>query len=294
MTGGNSMGLFDSLESQWLEKLLPPQYKTVEPSLLQDASSTSFLTYAEKLLDEFIDKLDQGSDKPQKWKRSEHGYTIYLKIRRNLILLSGYDSQKNRTSMPKKFFIQWERQMVAKKDHGRCKQGTILINDRGRIIKRNIKRSPFFSGIFQRIRLLDHSLLGTSPTGTSHSPTIDPLLLDHLDKLQRITGHSFIQGVIHSRSTRLINLFRKILPELEPLDLEERHIVKRMLSTELPDLLTGYISLSPENKELRHQDLFQALCQMELTLHEFLEKIEGDRLSRVDHLLKVSKLRYDK
>ncbi|MDP4551374.1 hypothetical protein Q9251_10785 [Alkalihalobacillus macyae] len=288
------MGLFDSLESQWLEKLLPPQYKTVEPALLQDASSTSFLTYAERLLDEFIDKLDPGSDKPQKWKRSEQGYTIYLKIRRNLILLSGYDSQKNRSSMPKKFFIQWERQMVAKKDRGRCKQGTILINDRGRIIKRNIKRSPFFTGIYQRIRLLDHSLLGTSPTGTSSSPAIDPLLLNQLDNLKRITSHSPIKGVIHSRSTRLINLFQKILPELEPLDLEERHVVKRMLTTELPDLLTGYISLSPENQELRHQDLFQALCKMELTLHEFLDKIEGNRLSKVDHLLKVSKLRYDK
>lgn len=288
------MGLFDSLESQWLEKLLPPQYKTVEPSLLQDANSTNFLTYAERLLDEFIDKLDPGSDKPQKWKRSEQGYTIYLKIRRNLILLSGYDSQKNRTSMPKKFFIQWEREMVTKKERGRCKQGTILINDRGRIIKRNIKRSPFFTGIFQRIRLLDHSLLGTSPNPTSSSPTVDPLLLDQLDNLKRITSHSFIQGVIHSRSMRLINLFQKILPELEPLDLEERHVVKRMLSTELPNLLTGYISLSPENKELRHQDLFQALCQMELTLHEFLEKIEGNRLSKVDHLLKVNKLRYDK
>ncbi len=288
------MGLFDSPESQWLEKLLPPQFKTVEASLLQDVSSTNFLSFAEQLLDEFIDKLDPTGDKPQKWKRSEQGFTIYLKIRRNLILFSGYDSQKNRTSTPKKFFIQWERQLLAKRDGGRCKQGTILINDRGRIIKRNIKRSPFFTGIFQRIKLLDHALLGTLQADAAQSKGVDPLLLEQLENLQRITTQSEISGAIHSRSTRLINLFRKILPELEPLDLEERHVVKRMLSTELPNLLTGYLSLSSENKELRYQDLFQALCQMELTLHEFLEKIEGHRLSRVDHLLKVNKIRYDK
>ncbi|MGA9289961.1 MAG: hypothetical protein WBV93_16660 [Anaerobacillus sp.] len=288
------MGLFDSPESQWLEKLLPPQFKTVEASLLQDTGSTNFLSYAEQLLDEFIDKLDPTGDKPQKWKRSEKGFTIYLKIKQNLILFSGYDSQKNRTSKPKKFFIQWERQMLAKRDGGRCKQGTILINDRGRIIKRNIKRSPFFTGIFQRMKLLDHALLGTLEAVASQTNGIDPILLEQLEKLQRITTHSEINGVIQSRSTRLMKLFRKILPELEPLDLEERHVVKRMLSSELPDLLAGYLSLSSENKAVRHQDLFQALCQMELTLHEFLEKIEGHRLSRVDHLLKVNKIRYDK
>ncbi|WP_347550220.1 hypothetical protein ABFG93_01535 [Pseudalkalibacillus hwajinpoensis] len=286
------MGLFDSPEPQWLEKLLPSQFKTVEASLLQDESSTSFLSYAEHLLDEFIDKLDPSSDKPQKWKRSEGGFTIYLKIRRNLILFSGYDSQKNRASTPKKFFIQWERQTLVKRNSGRCKQGTILINDRGRIIKRNIKRSPYFTGIFQRIKLLDHTLIGSSQSSTLNQ--MDPALFNHLDRLKKIVDHSMISGVIHSRSARLVKLFSEILPEIELLDLEERHIVKRMLSTELPDLLTGYISLSSENKEIRHQDLFQALCQMELTLHEFLEKLEGHRLSRVDHLLKVSKIRYDK
>ncbi|MGB8000023.1 MAG: hypothetical protein WCF60_08065, partial [Anaerobacillus sp.] len=160
--------------------------------------------------------------------------------------------------------------------------------------KRNIKRSPFFTGIFQRMKLLDHALLGTLEADSAQTNGIDPILLEQLEKLQRIMTHSEINGVIQSRSTRLMKLFRKILPELEPLDLEERHVVKRMLSSELPGLLTGYLSLSSENKAVRHQDLFQALCQMELTLHEFLEKIEGHRLSRVDHLLKVNKIRYDK
>ncbi|MFK3959127.1 hypothetical protein [Guptibacillus hwajinpoensis] len=287
------MGLFDSSEPQWLEKLLPPQFKTVEASLLQDASTTSFLSFAEQLLDEFIDKLDPSENKPQKWKRTERGFTIYLKIRRNLILFSGYDSQKNRSSTPKKFFIQWERQIIEKKDAGKCKQGTILINDRGRIIKRSIKRSPFFTGIFQRMKLLDLALLG-SIASQSETEAIDPLLKEQINQLERISTHSFISGVIHSRTVRLIQLFKQISPELEPLDLEERHVVKRMLSTELPDLLTSYIALSQENKELRHRDLFQALCQMELALHEYMEKIEKHRLSKVDHLLKVNNIRYDK
>lgn len=287
------MGLFDSSEPQWLEKLLPPQFKTVEASLLQDASTTSFLSYAEQLLDEFIDKLDPSENKPQKWKRTERGFTVYLKIRRNLILFSGYDSQKDRSSTPKKFFIQWERQILAKQNSGKCKQGTILINDRGRIIKRSIKRSPFFKGIFQRMKLLDHTLLGTM-TSNRQQETIDLILIEQLRQLEQLTSHAFINGVIHSRATRLIHLFRQILPELDPLDLEERHVVKRMLSTELPNILTGYISLSSENRELRHPDLFQALCQMELTLHQYLEKIEENRLSKVDHLLKVNKMRYDK
>ena len=294
MTGGNPMGLFDSSEPQWLEKLLPPQFKTVESSLLQDASTTSFLSYAEQLLDEFIDKLDPSENKPQKWKRSERGFTVYLKIRRNLILFSGYDSQKNRSSTPKKFFIQWERQMLAKQDSGKCKQGTILINDRGRIIKRSIKRSPFFKGIFKRMKLLDHALLGANTLQEHENKAIDPILIEHLAHLEQVASHAYISGVIHSRATRLIHLFRQILPELDPLDLEERHVVKRMLSTELPNLLTGYTALSAENRELRHRDLFQALCQMELTLHQYLEKIEDNRLSKVDHLLKVNKIRYDK
>ncbi len=292
MTGGNPMGLFDSTEPQWLEKLLPPQFKTVEPSLLNDASTTSFLSYAEQLLDEFIDKLNPTENKTQKWKRTERGFTVYLKIRRNLILFSGYDSQKDRSSTPKKFFIQWERQMVTKRDSGKCKQGTILINDRGRIIKRSIKRSPFFKGIFQRMKLLDHALLGSN--SSQGQETIDPVLKEQLSQLEKITSHASINGVIHSRTTRLIHLFRQILPELESLDLEERHVVKRMLSTEVPDLLTGYLSLSAQNQELRHRDLFQALCQMELALHQYLEKIENNRLSKVDHLLKVNNMRYHK
>ncbi len=292
MTGGNPMGLFDSSEPQWLEKLLPPQFKTVEASLLQDTSTTNFLSYAEQLLDEFIDKLDPLENKPQKWKRTERGFTVYLKIRRNLILFSGYDSQKDRSSTPKKFYIQWERQMIAKRDSGKCKQGTILINDRGKIIKRSIKRSPFFKGIFQRMKLLDHALLGTN--ATQEQGAIDPVLKEQLNHLEQVATHAYISGVIHSRATRLIHLFRQILPELEPLDLEERHVVKRMLSTELPNILTGFTALSAENRELRHRDLFQALCQMELTLHQYLEKIEDHRLSKVDHLLKVNKIRYDK
>ncbi|WP_270181996.1 hypothetical protein [Alkalihalobacillus sp. CinArs1] len=285
------MGLLNSPEYQWVEKFLPPRFKTVESSLLQDVGSYEFLNFAEQLLDEFIHKISNDSHKQEKWKRTEKGFTIFLKIKRNLILFSGYDSQKTRSSTPKKFFIQWQRQVKSSSEHGKCKQGLILINDRGRIIKRSVKRSPYFSGIFHRIKQLDRALLG--PKYVAHAPQIDATLQENVQLVEQLLKDPSIKGVIYSRANRLLNLISTMLPELDLLDIEERHTVKRMLSTEIPDLLGGYIGLSKDNKELRHGDLFQALCKMELTLHQLLEKLEQLRLSKVDHLLKVNKMRYD-
>lgn len=285
--------LLNSPDYQWVEKFLPPRFKTVESSLLQDVNSYEFLNFAEELLDEFIQRILTSSEKRERWKRTEKNFTIFLKIKRNLILFSGYDSQKNRSSTPKKFYIQWERQLKTKKDSGKCKQGLILINDRGRIIKRSVKRSPYFSGIFSRIKQLDHALQG-SPQITRKESNIDPALREHIQVIEQLLTNPSLSGVIHSRSKRLLALVNNMLPELDLLDIEERHTVKRMITTELPDLLGGYTSLSSENRQLRHADLFQALCKMELTLHELLDKLEELRLTKVDHLLKVNKMRYDK
>ncbi|MCA0988217.1 hypothetical protein [Guptibacillus algicola] len=271
---------------------MPPRFKTVESTLLQDVGSNEFLTFAEQLLDEFIHRISSGADKQAKWKRTEKGFTIFLKIKRNIILFSGYDSQKSRSSTPKKFYIQWERQMKSTREHGKCKQGLILINDRGRIIKRSVKRSPYFSGIFNRMKQLDQALIG--PEHVVVESKVDATLKEHIQVIEHLITNPAIKGVIESRSNRLVNLLNTMLPELDLLDIEERHTVKRMLSTELPGLLEGYISLSDSNKERRHGDLFQALCKMELTLHQLLEKLEDLRLSKVDHLLKVNKMRYDK
>ncbi|WP_377889087.1 hypothetical protein [Alkalihalobacillus sp. R86527] len=286
------MRLLNSPEYQWVEKFLPPRFKTVESTLLQDVGSYEFLNFAEELLDEFILRISSGADKQEKWKHTEKGFTIFLKIKRNIILFSGYDSQKNRSSAPKKFYIQWERQLTSSRDHGKCKQGLILINDRGRIIKRSVKRSPYFSGIFNRINQLDQALIG--PKHVVHASKVDATLQEHIQLIDHLLTDPAIKGVIHSRTSRLVNLFKTMLPELDLLDIEERHTVKRMITTELPGLLEGYISLSENNKERRHGELFQALCKMELTLHHLLEKLEELRLSKVDHLLKVNKMRYDK
>ncbi|TLS37532.1 hypothetical protein [Pseudalkalibacillus caeni] len=290
----------------WIEKLLPSRYKTVEKELMDDQSSQHLLQETEAFLDELINNA-RNNEVPdnRKWKKKLKGYTVTVRVSKRFIAVQGIDTSKASTHigshLKKKFFIECYRKFIhSKNGTGKCRKSIIMFNDRGRIFKRNIKRSPYFQGIFYKITLLDDTLIDnlTDRKSSIHSLSTvnsnEPLKKE-LDRLYFHHYHNLsLEASIQGRVERMMSITKQLLPDFDLFDLEEKHEIRRIIRDDLPSLLHTYLSLSIENQTRQKESVFEALCQMELTLHNHLDTLEGKKVQRIQQLLKLNKIRYDK
>ncbi|MBU8907326.1 hypothetical protein [Desertibacillus haloalkaliphilus] len=300
--------MFKSLvELPWVERFLPERLKPVNDELLSNAHSQLLIKETEKLLD----KSAKQAPKPnstQTFKKKEKEYVITLKIKKRKISILAYDTKQSGAAIKKRFFIECFRKYIKEKNgRGKCVEATIQYIESGKTYIRSIKKSPHFQSVFDCMSKLDDAMIGqliNSPPSVvtmdrnnddeelSKTPSELQQLMTETEQLIDKQDKFVIDPIIQSRLSRLLSQTEMLIPDFELLDIEERHLIKRMLREDLPNLIETYVSLSPQNQAIQKESLFIAISKMELTAITLTERLEQTRLQKMEHLLKLNELRY--
>ncbi|MCD8500904.1 MAG: hypothetical protein LRY71_03515 [Bacillaceae bacterium] len=119
------------------------------------------------------------------------------------------------------------------------------------------------------------------------------LMLD----LKRITTHSAkltFDPIIEKKLTLILSQIEPIVPDFHLLDIEDRHIIKRMLKDDIPKLLHSFLSLTIQQQLEQKEKVFIALSRMELKLISLKKELEKMRLEKIEHLLKLNEYAINK
>ncbi|MCT8138959.1 hypothetical protein H1D32_15310 [Anaerobacillus sp. CMMVII] len=161
-------------------------------------------------------------------------------------------------------------------------------------------------GILYKLDMLDDALIGRLVKNNEHEirpqATNSPLtekqeeLRNLLVEMKRITNHNLslaVDPMIEHRLGRVLQHIEKITPDFHLLDIEERHMIKRILREDLPNLLHSYVSLSQLQRLEQKENVFVAISRIELKILRIVDQMEKMKLERMEHLLRLNKVRYE-
>ncbi|OLO42503.1 hypothetical protein BTR23_00340 [Alkalihalophilus pseudofirmus] len=292
------------LEIPWIESILPDRLRPVQDEILLEEATLHTLHEAERILEHVIQQSSKYS-KNRTIKKKHHEYVITVKIKKKLISLNIIDTYYSKSKYKKRIYIQCFRKYF-KADHGvgKCKEASIHYTKDKKTYVRSVKKSPYTQNLFYKIDKLDDALLGQLiqnepvdvhyPRSTNQLKSNDQVksLVIETNRLINHTKKLHIDPLIEKRLEQIIEHTEVLLPDFSLLEIEERHMMKRMLNEDIPNLMHAYLSLSPENKKEQRENVFVSLSKMELTLIRLKEDLEKGRLQRMEHLLKLNHLRY--
>lgn len=288
---------------RWLEIFLPNYFKTVEDYVFSDEYSIQILQEAEDIITKLIKQGNKYT--ANRTIRKKHlEYKIVVKIRRKKISVMIQEAPLAKTKYKKKIVLRcYRKHYKTNKGERKWIETSIQYIENGKPVFRNVRKSPFMQTIFYKIDQLDAALMGqlieNNPppflptTPASNKGTEIYQLFWQTKKYLSDKGYFMIDPLIENRLQRIFTETEKLLPDFDLLDIEERYTVKRMLQEDLPNLLNTYASLSTSNQLEQKENLFVTLSKMELSLLKLTEKIEGLRLKKMEHLMKVNEQRYD-
>ncbi|MFV8828295.1 hypothetical protein [Alkalihalobacterium sp. APHAB7] len=292
------------LEIPWIESILPDRLRPVQDEILSDEATLETLHEAERILEHVIKQSGKYS-KNRTVKKKHHEYVITVKIKKKMISLTILDTYYSKSKYKKRIYIQCYRKYF-KADHGvgKCKEASIHYTKNKKTFVRSVKKSPFTQNLFYKIDKLDDALLGqliqSDNKEENYTPQTNQLksndqvksLVMETNRLISHTRKLHIDPLIEKRLEQIIDHTEMLLPDFSLLEIEERHMMKRMLNEDIPNLVHTYLSLSPENKKEQRENVFVTLSKMELTLIRLKEDLEKARVQRMEHLLKLNHLRY--
>ncbi|WP_209122656.1 hypothetical protein [Alkalihalobacillus sp. BA299] len=291
------------LEIPWIENILPDRLRPVQDEILLEEATLYTLHEAERILEHVIQQSSKYS-KNRTVKKKHHEYVITVKIKKKMISLIIFDTYYSKSKFKKRIYIQCYRKHF-KADHGvgKCKEASIHYTKDKKTYVRSVKKSPYTQNLFYKIDKLDDALLGqliqnekeaNYPSRINQLKSNDQVksLVIETNRLISHTRKLHIDPLIEKRLEHIIDHTEALLPEFSLLEIEERHMVKRMLNDDIPNLIHTFLSLSPENKLEQRENVFVALSKMELTLIRLKEDLEKARVERMEHLLKLNYLRY--
>lgn len=308
--GESDMSFIDIIvQVPLLEKLLPARHRPVNDELLQDTHTKTLLQSTEQLLDEIIEKSPTSLRYRKTFTNNSTEYAIRVKISKKKINLVLADTHRSSAPLKKKITIECYRKYMKEKNGlGKCIKSTISYKENERTIIRSVRKSPYFQAIFYKIDLLDDTLLSKlidqNRSFQNKLLTQKPALLNkgedgHVEvamDLQRFLQHQkyhlVLDSLLESRLHSLLSQTKVLIPELHLLELEDRHMIKRMIRNDLPQLVHAYVALSPKDKELHKEDVFLTLSKMELKIIHITKKLNDSRVKRMEHLLKLNEMRY--
>ncbi|GAF67064.1 hypothetical protein BTS2_3972 [Bacillus sp. TS-2] len=295
-------------DSPLLRFFTPAHRRAVDEHLLRDEATAKLIQEAEKVLDQLIKKAPNHNQK-RNIRRKHKQYTIRLKVNHKYIKLNLNDTKYSVSPIHKRVTIICYRKYVKSKNGvGFCKEASIHYIKDGRSHLRSIRDSSSFHGLFFRIHRLDEAFVH----GSSDAKGTLELLSVQEERLQSTKsenlGHlieeskRYFDSVIHfsldplieNRLNRLVTQIAKLVPDFDLLDYEEKHIVRRMLKEDVPKLLNTYLSLSTKNQLNQKDNIFVALSKMELTIIDFQNILEKARVERMNHLIRLQELRYNR
>ncbi|MEB1806767.1 MAG: hypothetical protein LPK26_05655 [Bacillaceae bacterium] len=294
------------LEIPWIESILPDRLRPVQDEILSDEATLETLHEAERILEHVIKQSSKYS-KNRTVKKKHHEYVITVKIKKKMISLTILDTYYSKSKYKKRIYIQCYRKYF-KADHGvgKCKEASIHYTKNKKTFVRSVKKSPYTQNLFYKIDKLDDALLGqliqSDNEEENYIPQTNQLksndqvksLVMETNRLISHTRKLHIDPLIEKRLEQIIDHTEVLLPDFSLLEIEERHMMKRMLNEDIPNLVHTYLSLSPENKKEQRENVFVTLSKMELTLILLKEDLEKARVQRMEHLLKLNHLRYTK
>ncbi len=300
------MPLFNRLlESPLFENWLPDRLKPVKDEFISDQYSQTLLSETEKFIDDIIELSDMERIN-RHFKKNTSQVKINLKIKKKRLKLDISDQKRSEAPIKKRMIIDVYRKIYkAKNGVGKTIEATIYYTYQGQSYVRSIKRSPYLKSIFYKLDMLDDALIGrlvkenqlqvrhdTNKPPTEKQEEIKNLLVE----MKRITKQNVnlsVDPIIESRLANIIGHIDNITPDFHLLEIEDRHMLKRILREDLPNLLHSYLALSSQQQLEQKENVFVALSRIELKILALIKEMEKMKLERMEHLLRLNKVRYD-
>ncbi|WP_096200863.1 hypothetical protein [Bacillus sp. FJAT-45350] len=288
------------IELPWVEKFLPDKHKPVDERLLSDEISSELIFSGEQLIDSVINKSDGQNKNRTITKKNDKRFKITLKISKKRIKIILMDTGASTAPIKKRIQIECFRKYFKSTNGiGKCKEASINYIDSKKTFVRSVRKSSHLQSIFYKIDMLDDALMGQLINDTS-STQVKTLKTGSEEgqlilELKRITNHKSTLGLdplLENKVSRILKESEKLFPDFSLLDIEERHIVRRMLREDIPNLIHTYLSLSPKNQLLQKEQIFITLSKMELTIISYVERMEKAQIQHLEHLVKLNNLRY--
>ncbi|NEU31212.1 hypothetical protein GN156_10510 [bacterium LRH843] len=300
------------MQVSWLNKIqsffTPAHKKPVDEHIIRDRTTQSLIDDTEQLLIRMA-KNAPSYNKRQTIRRKQKEWLIKVKITYSYITVIMMDLKTSTSPIKKRFHIICHRRYMRSKDGvGECKEASIRFIKDGRAHIRSIKESPLFHNLFYHIHHLD--LVYSNESMNSVETSLDlfstqynrlqsntndfSLLLEEANRYVKSLKQFTTDPAIDNRLNKIIQRASALQEDFAFLDFEERHIIKRMLKEDIPSLMHTYLSLSMMNQLEQKENIYVTLTKMELTLIHYTEHLEKLKVERMDYLLKLQALRYDK
>lgn len=294
------------LKVSFIEKLVPDRLKPVSLDILSDQYSQQLLKETEVFIEDII-KLTEKEKINRIFKRKSNDFKLLLKIRKKRMKLDIADLKGGKSPIKKRIVIDQYRKIYKTKNGiGKVVDATIYYTYQGSQFVRTVKNSTLFNGIFYKLDMLDDALIGqliqkpnqhldyiaTYKQMVNKNEELFTLMLE----LKRITKHSAkltIDPIIERKLTLIVSQIDPIVPDFHLLDIEDRHVIKRMLKDDIPTLLHSFLSLTIQQQLEQKEKVFIALSRMELKLISIKKELEKMRLEKVEHLLRLNEVRYE-
>lgn len=294
-------------EQKWIEPLLPNYLKPLNDPAIETDDTKEFVQEAV----EFLSDLTSLSELPRlnkTFKRNIKGYLFKIKIKEKKIYVELKDTKKTSAAIKKRVYITTFRKNIkAEKGMGKCVDSTIYYQVENKTIVRNIRKHSLFQPIFFMIHQLDRSLSGeqllsedtkiAKPIERAEKKLPEKVneeqqsILKYMDNV--INKFQYTDDLIDTKLTELHYAIKECIQEVELLDIEERHHIKRLVSYDLPNLLETYASLSDEQKKQAYNDVIYSIHSMRTYIETQAKQLHSSRMDRMKQLLQLNRLRYE-
>ncbi|SFE35490.1 hypothetical protein [Alteribacillus iranensis] len=295
------------LSHPWIERFLPDHLRPVDDHIFSDAHGTEIITETEAALNRLIQYGEQVKG-AQTFKKNGKTFQFRLKINQKRMRLLSYETPKSEAAIKKRIIIEYTRKAYAPKNsQKRFKEATVQYIKNGQTYVRSIQKSHLFQNVFHKLEELDDALLGKlmkrddaplspPPVRSEEKPVINTTeepkqLLRAIETLYHEEWRG-LDSILLNRLDHLLQESRQIIEMFDELDIEERYMLKRMLQKDIPSLIDTYHSLTNEQKQVKKEQLYEALIKMELKLKAIREKTEQQNAEKMEQLLKLNDKRY--
>ncbi|PYZ98362.1 hypothetical protein CR205_07135 [Alteribacter lacisalsi] len=293
------------LHHEWVQPFLPNYMKPLQEPRIEEGATSLMIHETE----EFLSDLSSLSELPRlnkTFKRKIKGFLLKVKIKPKKLHLELIDTKRSPAEIKKRIYITTYRKTVkAENGLGKCIDATIYFQLDGRNIVRNIKHHSLFRPVFTHLHMLDSSLSGQSvlpaPVQSAEDPSAEGDTASFDEEKIRLTSELRKQAAQFnnmnndlSRTMEQVSCsLNRCLEEFDLLDIEERHQIKRMIVKEIPQLTSTYQSLTAAQKHEKKDDMITALHKMNHFALKIASSLDQNRMERMNHLLRVNKMRYD-
>lgn len=294
------------LQNSILEKFVPSRYRPLDETIIQGEETNQLIQRAEKLLDDLIEQPASTMRFKKTFTNHSPEFQVTLKINKKRIWLLLADTSRSPTTYKKRIVIECYRKYIKSKDgRGKCTMSYIWYRNGGQTTLRNIKTSRLFQSLFYKIDLLDDILLtqligaqrkqssldSLSPQVGSNAKNQEEILIE-IQRFIQYKKHVDTDQLIDTRVESLINQLKEVGVDYALLEVEERHIIKRIIRQDLPNLLQSYTSLSVQDQIIHKESVFIALSKMEVKVKDLLKQIRTTKNRRMEYLIKLNQKRY--